>query len=106
MNITTAAHRTYSVALDRKGIRRTEMGPGPLGNRVRCFVPIAGEVDEHWRQSFRAVQLEDTGYFRFRLEMGSNTIAFVSTDGEELEKELQVLTFLLHAVNAAASKTA
>jgi hypothetical protein len=98
--------RTYSVALDRKHIRRTEMGPGPLGNRVRCFVPVVGEVDEHWRQSFRGVQLEDTGYFRFRLEMGSNTIAFVAHDGEELEKELQVLAVLLAAVNTAASKTA
>jgi hypothetical protein len=105
MNITASAHRTYSVALDRRGIRRTEMGPaGPLGVRVRCFVPLSGEVDEQWRRSFRTVQLEDTGYFRFRLEMGSNTIAFVAHDGEELEKELQVLAYLLDAVNAVAAK--
>jgi len=47
MNITASAHRTYSVAVDRHGIRRTDMGPaGPLGVRVRCFVPLSGEVDE------------------------------------------------------------
>ena len=104
MNVTTSTHRTYAVSLDRKNVRRTDMGPGPLGNRVRCFVPLTGEVDEHWRLSFRSVQLEDTGYFRFRLEMGSKTIAFVAHDGEELEKELQVLDFLISAVNATASK--
>ena len=103
MNVTMPG-RTYGVSLDRAHIRRIEMGPSPVGNRVRCFVPLRGDVDEHWRRSFRAVQLEDTGYFRFRLEMTSNTIAFVSTDGEELEKELQVLAFLLDAVNAVASK--
>jgi hypothetical protein len=105
MNITASAHRTYSVALDRREIRRTEVGPaGPLGVRVRCFVPLTGDVDEQWRRSFRSVQLEDTGYFRFRLEMGSNTIAFVAHDGEELERELQVLAYLLDAVNAVAAK--
>ena len=106
MNVTTTPHRAYSISLDRRNMRRTEMGPGPLGSRVRCFVPLRGEVDEQWRRSFRTVQLEDTGYFRFRLEMAANTVAFVAHDGEELEKELQVLEFLLNAVNTAASKTA
>lgn len=104
MNVATQPHRTYAVDLDRKGIRRTEMGEGPLGRRVRCFVPLTGEIDEHWRRSFRTVQLEDTGFFRFRLEMGSNTIAFASTDGEELEKELKTLGFLLNSVNVVAGK--
>jgi len=105
MNVATQPHKTYEVGLDRKGIRRTEMGPGPLGNRVRCFVPLTGAVDEHWRQSFRKVQLEDTGFFRFRLEMGSNTIAFAVTDGPELEAELKTLAFLLDAVNGVAGKS-
>jgi hypothetical protein len=104
MNVTTTPQRTYSISLDRKNMRRNEMGPGPLGSRVRCFVPLKGEVDEQWRRSFRTVQLEDTGYFRFRLEMAANTVAFVAHDGEELEKELQVLEYLLNAVNTAASK--
>jgi len=36
--------------------------------------------------------------------MGSNTIAFVAHDGEELERELQLLAHLLDAVNAVAAK--
>jgi hypothetical protein len=107
MNIAMHTRKTYLVGLDAKGMRRNEMGPGPLGTRIRCFLPLTGDVDDHWRQSFRAVQLEDTGFFRFRLEMGSKTIAFVSTeteDGGELAAELKTLAFLLDAVNAVASK--
>ncbi len=104
MNVTATPHRTYAVCIDRTAIRRTDIGDSPLGKRVRCFVPLAGNVDEHWRRCFRTVQLEDTGYFRFRLEMTSNTIAFVSTDGDDLDKELKVLAYLLDAVNAVAAR--
>jgi hypothetical protein len=107
MSVSTQNKKSYRVSLDRKGMRRIELGAGPLGTRVRCVVPLAGDVDEHWRQSFRAVQLEDTGFFRFRLEMSSQAIAFVAVETEGnggTAAELRVLAFLLDAVNALASK--
>ncbi len=108
MDVTARERRIYRVALDRNGMRRIEMGSGPLGTRVRCMIPLTGDVDEHWRQCLRTVQLEDTGFFRFRLEMASRTIAFVATeteDGHGLASELKTLAFLLDSVNALASRT-
>lgn len=104
MGLTGEGQKTYGVSLDRKGVRRIDMGPGPLGTRVRCTVPLSGEIDEHWRVSFRRVQLEDTGFFRFRLELASPTVTFVATTGAEIESELKKLGFLLDAVNALASR--
>jgi len=107
MNIAAHGRKIYRVGLDRDHLRRLDIGPGPLGTRIRCLVPLIGEVDESWRQAFRAVQLEDTGFFRFRLEMGTNAIAFVATDspdGKEINNELKTLAFLLDSVNAVASK--
>jgi hypothetical protein len=108
MSVSTEEKKSYRVTLDQKGMRRIELGPGPLGTRVRCLVPLAGDVDEHWRQSFRSVQLEDTGFFRFRLEMSSKTIAFAATEREDdqgITAELRVLAGLLDSVNTLASKT-
>ena len=108
MNITAGARRAHSVSFRPDQVRRTEMGSAPVGTRVRCTVPLTGDVDEAWRTAFRAVQLEDTGFFRFRLEMGSNTIAFVvsqSPGGGEANAELKTLSFLLDAVNALANKS-
>jgi hypothetical protein len=107
MPVTAREKKSYRVSLDQKGMRRIELGPGPLGTRVRCVVPLTGDVDEHWRQSFRTVQLEDTGFFRFRLEMSSKAIAFAATEGrddQDIAAELRVLGFLLNAVNTLASK--
>ncbi|MCA1611379.1 MAG: hypothetical protein LC780_11050 [Acidobacteria bacterium] len=81
-----------------------DMGTGLAGNRVRCAVSLSGTVDETWRKCFRAVQLEDTGFFRFRLEMGSNTITFLVSEsrGGELASELKTLAYLLDAANSLA----
>ena len=81
-----------------------EMGSGPSGSRVRCTVALVGNVDETWRKCFRAVQLEDTGFFRFRLEMGSSTITFLVSEsrGGEVASELKTLDYLLDAANSLA----
>ena len=63
MEVGTLTGRRYRVAIDRKQVQRMDLGPGPLGSRVRCMVPLTGSVDEHWRACFRAVQVEDTGFF-------------------------------------------
>ncbi len=108
MNIAARARRVHSVRFQPDQVRRTGLGPTPSGTRIRCTVPLTGEVDEAWRTSFRAVQLEDTGFFRFRLEMGSNTITFVVSEtpgGGGANAELKTLSFLLDTVNALASRT-
>ena len=108
MNIEAKEHRTYRVELVPDRMRRSEMGSGPLGTRVRCSVPLSGELDEHWRQSFRTVQLEDSGLFRFRLEMASNTVAFLITESQgkgAAASELRALASLLDSVNLVASKS-
>lgn len=106
MEIGTLTGRRYRVALDRAGMQRVDLGPGPLGNRVRCVVPLTGSVDEHWRACFRAVQVDDTGFFRYRLELTSDVVTFTRTvtgSGSEVESELKSLEFLIEAVNARAS---
>jgi hypothetical protein len=106
MEIGTLTGRRYRVALDREHVQRMDLGPGPLGNRVRCTVPLTGSVDEHWRACFRAVQVDDTGFFRFRLELTSDVVTFtrtISGSGSEIASELKSLEFLIEAVNARAS---
>ncbi|MDQ2870076.1 MAG: hypothetical protein M3S32_04995 [Acidobacteriota bacterium] len=103
MNI--AGGRTaQTVGFRANEIRRMEMGTGLGGSRVRCTVALSGTVDETWRRCFRAVQLEDTGFFRFRLEMGSNTITFLVSESRrgEMASELKTLSYLLDAANLLA----
>ncbi len=105
MNIAAGARRGYRVTFRPEDVERAEMGPTPTGRRVRCTVPLTGDVNEAWRTSYRAVQLEDTGFFRFRLEMESNTVAFVVNESRGTSRvtaELKTLSFLLDAVNALA----
>ena len=106
MEVGTLTGRRYRVAIERKQVQRMDLGPGPLGSRVRCMVPLTGSVDEHWRACFRAVQVEDTGFFRYRLELTSDVITFTRTvtgSGNEITSELKTLEFLIEAVNARAS---
>ena len=107
MEIATQDRARERIGFERRDILRSELGPGPLGTRVRCTVPLQGRLDEQWRRTFRTVQLEDTGFFRFRLEMGSNRIAFTVTEterGGEIAAELRTLQFLLDTVNARAAR--
>ena len=106
MEIGTLLGKRYRVAMDRAHVERMDLGPGPLGTRVRCTVPLTGAVDEHWRACFRAVQVEDTGFFRYRLELTSDVVTFTRTVtgmGNEIVSELKTLEFLIEAVNAKAS---
>ena len=106
MEVGTLSRRRSRVTIERDQIRRMELGPGPLGTRVRCIVPLHGPVDEHWRASFRAVQLEDTDFFRYRLELTSDVVTFtrvVTGGGNEIASELKSLEFLLGAVDAKAT---
>ena len=106
MEIGTLTGRRYRVALERDRVQRMDLGPGPLGSRIRCTVPLTGSVDEHWRACFRAVQVDDTGFFRYRLELTSDVVTFTRTvtgSGGGVDSELKSLEFMIEAVNARAS---
>jgi hypothetical protein len=106
MEVGTLAGRRYRVAIEGQSVERMDLGPGPLGARVRCTVPLSGAVDEHWRACFRAVQVDDTGFFRYRLELTSDVVTFTRTvtgRGSEIASELRSLEFMIEAVNARAS---
>ncbi len=106
MEIATQDRARERVGFERREILRAELGPGPLGTRVRCTVPLQGQVDEVWRRTFRTVQLEDTGFFRYRLELTSDVVTFTRTmtsGGSEIASELKSLEFLIGAVNAKAT---
>lgn len=97
----------YAVSVDANSLRKHDAGVGPDGERrVRYTIALAGLVDDLWRRSLRAVQLDDTGFFRYRLEMGSRAIAFtcVEQHGQpELTKSLRQLDTLVSLVNRTAS---
>lgn len=103
----TEGRPAYAVSVDPNSLRKHDAGVGPDGERrVRYTIDLAGLVDDLWRRSLRAVQLDDTGFFRYRLEMGSRAIAFtcVEQHGQvELTKSLRQLDTLISLVNRAAS---
>lgn len=107
MEIGTVTRRKYRITVDRARLQKAELGSGPLGGRVRCTAPLIGGIDENWRVSFRSVQLEDSGFFRFRLEMGSNLVTFTAGSGErgpDMLSELKMLDILIDTVNLKASR--
>jgi hypothetical protein len=102
--------RPYRIAIDVRGARRREVGLDPVGEpRVSYTFPLSGALDDRWRRAFRLVQLEETGYFRFRLELASPAISFTcreSRSAAELSEGIRQLTVLVDRVNLMASRSA
>ena len=70
-----------SVSLDTKSVRRCEAGCDSAGERrILYSIPLMGPVDDRWRRSFRLTQIEDTEFFRYRLEMERDTISFTCSE--------------------------
>lgn len=67
-------------------------------------LPLLGRVDESWRRAYRLVQLDSTGFFRYRLELESPTLTFTARhpDGS-LGLLMDQLDVFLERVNAEAS---
>lgn len=94
----------YDVGIDTQAARRREIGFDPTGQaRVCVTLPLSGRVDDRWRRSFRAIQLEDTGYFRFRLELTVAAITF-SCAAAGLPEGIRQLKALVELVNRRASR--
>lgn len=97
----------HDVKVDRGTLRKSELPPSPLGEpRVRCSVQLSGTIDEHWRRCFRLVQMDDTGFFRFRLDIAKNLVTFSSPDGDDSSDpalDMVRLETLVSMVNRRAS---
>jgi len=96
-----------SVSLDSMSVRRQEAGLDSAGERrVLYSIALAGPVDDRWRRAFRLVQIEDTGLFRYRLEMESDTISFTCSErsaGARFAVDLRQLDLLVARVNQKAA---
>ena len=89
----------YHVRADAAGMDKQS-----LGSETRIRVPLSGLVDENWRRAYRLVQLDSTGYFRYRLELESPTITFTARrSAGSLGSFLNQLEAFLQRVNAQAS---
>jgi hypothetical protein len=97
----------YEVEIDRNSVSSEEVALGRDGEEgLRYTVRLAGYIDDRWRKSFRFVQQNSTGFFRFRLEERQDAISFTvrRTDGrEEVEAVLARLTSFVTLVNRSAS---
>ncbi len=102
--------KRYEVHVDRSSLRKGDVSRSPLGEeRCRFAVELAGQVDEHWRRCFRLVQMDDTGFFRFRLDIAKSVITFTSPEGEgspDSGFDLMRLDTLVGMVNRRASVAA
>jgi len=96
------------VGLFVRGVQRREAGADPAGNpRVSFTIPLTGRVDDRWRRCFRAQQLDDTGHFRFRLDMACPEITFTCRGARAdsgLAEAIRELAVLLDRVNRAARR--
>ena len=89
----------YRVRADASRIERQG-----LGAETRVRVPLDGPVDVNWRCAYRLVQLDSTGYFRYRLDLESPVVGF-SVRGTEgtLAASLGQLDAFLELVNGKAN---
>jgi len=96
-----------SVSLDSKSVRRQEAGADSAGERrVLYSIALAGPVDNRWRRAFRLVQIEDTGLFRYRLELETDAISFTCSErnaGAKFAAGLRQLDALIARVNRKAA---
>jgi hypothetical protein len=89
----------YDVKVDRESLIRQDLG----SKSTRCRVPLAGLVDDRWRQAYRLLQMDSTDLFRYRLELGTDTIAFQCQEDSTAELMLDRLEAFIGSVNVKAS---
>ncbi len=89
----------YDVRIERESLIRQDLGAAS----TRCRVRLSGLVDDRWRQAYRLLQMDSTDLFRYRLELGTNTIAFQCQDESTAELMLDRLEAFIGTVNVRAS---
>jgi hypothetical protein len=99
--------RSYTVQVNGASLRKKDVSRSPTGEeRAHYAVELSGHVDDHWRHSFRLVQMDDTGFFRFRLDIAKSLVTFSSSDAEGApgsSSDLMQLESLVAKVNRRAS---
>lgn len=89
----------YDVKVERESLIRQDMG----AKSTRCRVPLIGLLDDRWRQAYRLLQMDSTDLFRYRLELGTDTIAFQCHEDSTAEFMLDRLEAFIGTVNVRAS---
>ena len=102
MTETAETVRVYDVAVDHGTLKGKTLG----SQGTRYSVALNGAVDERWARSYRLIQMDATGFFRFRFDLGNQTVSFTARadDGaEEVISLLERLDALVKLVNRSAS---
>ena len=89
----------YDVKVERESLIRQDMG----SKSTRCRVQLVGLVDDRWRQAYRLLQMDSTDLFRYRLELGTDTIAFQTQADSTADLMLDRLEAFIGSVNVRAS---
>ena len=97
----------YEVGFNPFQVKREEVALTRDGDEgFRYFVRLTGNVDYRWRTAFALAQLNETGFFRYRLAETDMLIKFIShsDNAGELRRLLERLQSLLDLANAGASE--
>lgn len=102
-----APHVAYEIALDRESLDREEVALDNEGDEgLRYRVRLTGNVDEHWRRAFHFVQLNSTGFYRYRLDTDTPTVSFNARQDDTIRDIGEVVARLkafLGVVNRTAT---
>jgi hypothetical protein len=102
MSETAETVTVYDVAVDHGTLKGKTLG----SQGTRYSVALKGLVDERWARSYRLIQMDSTGFFRFRFDLANQTVSFTARGGdgaEEIILLLERLDALVKLVNRSAS---
>jgi len=101
------AKRDYGVSLDPESLDAQDVAVGTDGDgAMRYTASLLGQVDEHWRKAFRFVQLNATGFYRYRLIPDHPAVSFQCRQSDGMSDVAAVLARLksfVELVNRTAS---
>ena len=102
MSDTAETVTVYEVAVDHGTLKGKTLG----SQGTRYSVALQGTVDDRWARSYRLIQMDSTGFFRFRFDLANRTVSFTAREGdgaEEIILLLERLDTLVKLVNRSAS---
>ncbi len=102
MSETAETVTVYDVSVDHGTLNGKILG----SQGTRYSVALHGPVDDRWARSYRLIQMDSTGFFRFRFDLANRTVSFTAraSDGaQEVISILERLDTLVKLVNRSAS---
>jgi hypothetical protein len=93
--------KTYEVAVDHGTLSGKALG----SEGTRYSVALTGPMDDRWVRSYRLIQMDSTGFFRFRFDLGNGKVSFMAraSDGPD---EVILLVGRLDALVKLANESA